>query len=36
MNYENVAVSVSQLNNYIKDKIASDENLNNVFVKGEH
>jgi len=35
MNYENVAVSVSQLNNYIKDKIASDENLNNVFVKGE-
>lgn len=35
MNYDNMAISVSQLNNYIKDKIASDENLSNVLVKGE-
>jgi len=28
-------VSVTDLNKYIKDKIANDENLNNVFVKGE-
>lgn len=35
MNYENMAISVSQLNNYIKDKIANDENLANVLVKGE-
>lgn len=35
MNYENMAISVSQLNNYIKDKITSDENLTNVLVKGE-
>ncbi len=35
MNYENMAISVSQLNGYIKDKIADDENLNNILVKGE-
>lgn len=35
MNYESMAVSVSQLNSYIKDKIADDEYLNNVLVKGE-
>lgn len=29
------AVSVTDLNKYIKEKIASDENLNNVLVKGE-
>lgn len=28
-------ISVSQLNKYVKDKIATDEFLNNVFVKGE-
>ncbi len=35
MNYEAVAVSVSDLNQYIKDKIAGDEALNVVVVKGE-
>ncbi len=35
MNYESMAISVSQLNNYIKYKIADDEYLNNVLVKGE-
>ena len=35
MNYESMAISVSQLNSYIKDKIADDEYLNNVLVKGE-
>ena len=35
MNYESMAISVSQLNSYIKDKIANDEYLNNVLVKGE-
>ena len=35
MNYENMAITVSQLNRYIKDKIADDENLENVLVKGE-
>lgn len=35
MNYESMAISVSQLNSYIKDKIAEDEYLNNVLVKGE-
>lgn len=35
MNYEDMAISVSQLNSYIKDKIANDEYLNNVLVKGE-
>ena len=35
MDYENMAITVSQLNRYIKDKIADDENLENIFVKGE-
>ena len=35
MNYEAMAVSVSELNSYIKDKIAEDEALNAVIVKGE-
>ena len=35
MNYENMAVTVSQLNAYIKEKIANDEYLNNILVKGE-
>ena len=35
MNYEAIAVTVSDLNLYIKDKIASDEALNSVVVKGE-
>ncbi|MDR0978970.1 MAG: exodeoxyribonuclease VII large subunit, partial [Lachnospiraceae bacterium] len=28
-------ISVTELNKYIKDKVASDEFLNNVFIKGE-
>ena len=35
MNYETMAMTVSQLNGYIKEKIADDENLNNVLIKGE-
>ena len=35
MNYENMAVTVSDLNSYIKNKIAEDEALNAVIVKGE-
>ena len=35
MNYESMAVTVSDLNLYIKEKIASDEALNAVVVKGE-
>lgn len=35
MNYENIAVTVSDLNSYIKDKISQDEALNAVIVKGE-
>ncbi len=35
MRYEEMAVTVSQLNSYIKDKIADDEYLNNILVKGE-
>ena len=35
MNYENVAVTVSELNNYIKNKFTEDEALNNIIVKGE-
>ena len=35
MNYEAMAVSVSDLNTYIKEKIASDEALNAIVVKGE-
>ena len=33
MNYDAIAVTVSQLNSYIKDKIAEDEALNAVVVK---
>ena len=35
MNYDSVAVSVSDLNLYIKEKIAGDKALNAVVVKGE-
>ena len=35
MNYENMAVSVTELNRYIKEKIANDEALANIIVKGE-
>ena len=35
MNYDAVAVTVTDLNKYIKDKIAGDEALNNILVKGE-
>ena len=28
-------ISVSQLNNYIKEKIDEDEFLNNIYIKGE-
>lgn len=35
MKYEEMAISVSDLNSYIKNKIADDEYLNNVLVKGE-
>ena len=35
MKYANMAVTVSDLNQYIKNKIADDEYLNNILVKGE-
>ena len=35
MNYEDMAISVSELNSYIKNKIVDDEYLNNVLIKGE-
>ncbi len=35
MKYAEMAVSVSDLNQYIKNKIANDEYLNNILVKGE-
>ena len=35
MNYENLAISVSELNKYIKEKISADEALSNIIVKGE-
>ena len=35
MNYDAMAVTVSELNNYIKNKVAEDEALNAVIVKGE-
>ena len=35
MKYRNLAISVSDLNKYIKDKIDDDENLNNILIKGE-
>lgn len=35
MNVESMAISVSELNRYIKEKIAGDEALTNIIVKGE-
>ena len=35
MKYAELAVTVTDLNKYIKDKIADDEYLNNILVKGE-
>ena len=35
MKYADMAISVSDLNKYIKDKIADDEYLNNILIKGE-
>lgn len=35
MKYADLVITVSDLNKYIKDKIADDEYLNNVLVKGE-
>ena len=35
MKYENMAITVSQLNGYIKEKFENDENLENILVKGE-
>ena len=35
MNYENMAITVSELNSYVKEKIDNDEFLNNILIKGE-
>jgi len=35
MKYSDLAVTVSDLNKYIKEKIANDENLSQILVKGE-
>ena len=35
MKYADMAITVTDLNKYIKDKIADDEYLNNILVKGE-
>ena len=35
MKYADMAITVSDLNKYIKDKIAGDEYLNNILIKGE-
>ena len=35
MKYADLAITVTDLNKYIKDKIANDEYLNNILVKGE-
>ena len=35
MKYAELAITVSDLNRYIKDKIADDEYLNNILIKGE-
>ena len=35
MRYADMAITVTDLNKYIKDKIADDEYLNNILVKGE-
>ena len=35
MKYANLAITVTELNKYLKDKIDEDEYLNNILVKGE-
>ena len=35
MKYAEMAITVSDLNKYIKDKIADDEYLNNILINGE-
>ena len=35
MSYSDMAVSVSDLNKYIKEKFTNDENLSQILVKGE-
>ena len=35
MKYANMAITVTELNKYVKEKIAQDEFLANVLVKGE-
>ena len=35
MKYVEMAISVTDLNKYIKNKIADDEYLNNILIKGE-
>ena len=35
MKYADMAITVTDLNKYIKDKIADDEYLNNILIKGE-
>ena len=35
MNYSEMAITVTQLNKYIKDKISEDEYLNELLIKGE-
>ena len=35
MKYAEMAITVSELNKYIKEKIASDEFLNHILIKGE-
>ena len=35
MKYPNMAITVTDLNKYIKDKIANDEYLNHILIKGE-
>ena len=35
MKYENMAITVSELNSYIKEKFASDEYLSSLLIKGE-
>ena len=35
MNYSEMAITVSELNKYIKDKISEDEYLNELLIKGE-
>ena len=35
MKYADMAITVSDLNKYMKEKIAEDEYLNNILIKGE-